>query len=357
MTESKNSEHRQNEIWHRVITGLRRAGFSPLGLFMLILIAVLPLIPPFNQEHMIRWFITGAFFAAQAAAFDFTGGFINVVNFGFAAFVGLGAYTSAVLANEQSYLIVQPGISPWIGIWIGALLAGLVGLGLGVLTLRLRGIYAAVMAWFVGIALMGIARNWTGLTRGPLGLHPPSLLESPDNLPYYYIILFMMIVTYITLKLIVGTRMGLAFKALGQNLDAARASGINPTLYRVTNFAISCAFAGWLGGFYAHYIGSLTPETMMHTSRTVEVLVLVFIGGRGSMWGGMFVAFPFVFFLEFLRSNLTDLPGLHLVIYGLLMMLVMIYYPAGFAGFFDWAKAKAVNLWTALVKDKRPAES
>ena len=343
MRENTSYEPERRGIGGKLASGLRRVGISPLGLALLILIAVLPLFPPFNQEHMIRWLITGAFFAAQAAAFDFTGGFINVVNFGFAAFVGLGAYTSAILANEQSYLLVQPGISPWIGIWIGALLSGAVGLGLGVLTLRLRGIYAAVMAWFVGIALMGIARNWTALTRGPLGLHPRSLLETPDNLPYYYIILTMMLVTYVTLRLVVGTKMGLAFKALGQNVEAARASGINPTRYRVANFAISCAFAGWLGGFYAHYIGSLTPETIMHTSRTVEVLVLVFIGGRGSLWGGMFVAFPFVFFLEFLRSNLTDLPGLHLVIYGLLMMLVMIYYPSGFVGLYTWAKARLVS--------------
>ena len=101
----------------------------------------------------------GAFLGAQAVAFDFTAGYINVVNFGFAAFVGVGAYTSAILANTQPFLIVRPGISPWIGIWVGALVAGLLGLALGMLTLRLRGIYAAVMAWFVGIAMLGLANN------------------------------------------------------------------------------------------------------------------------------------------------------------------------------------------------------
>jgi branched-chain amino acid transport system permease protein len=103
----------------------------------------------------------------------------------------------------------------------------------------------------------------------------------------------------------------------------------------VFNFTLSAFFAGWLGGFYAHYFGSLTPNTLMHTSKTVEVLALAYIGGRGSLWGGMFIAFPFVFFIEFLRSNLTELPGLHLVIYGILMILVMIYYPTGFAGFYQ----------------------
>jgi branched-chain amino acid transport system permease protein len=282
----------------------------------------------------------GAFLAAQAAAFDFTAGYINVVNFGFAAILGLGAYTSAVLANTSPVLALQPGISPWIGIWVGAILAGLVGFGLGILTLRLRGIFAAVMAWFVGIALMGVVRNLTDITRGPLGMAPRSFLETTSNRPYFYIILAMMLVVYITLRLVTRSHFGLAFKAIGQNFDAARASGINPTYYRVLNFTLSAFFAGWLGGFYAHYFGSLTPQTLMHTSKTVEVLAIAYIGGRGSLWGGMAIAFPFVFFIEFLRSNLTELPGLHLVIYGVLMILVMIYYPAGLAGVYQWLVAK-----------------
>jgi branched-chain amino acid transport system permease protein len=214
------------------------------------------------------------------------------------------------------------------------------GLLLGMLTLRLRGIYAAIMAWFVGIALMGLVRNLTGLTRGPLGLHPPSLLETTSNRPYFYIILVMMLAIYIILKLVTRSHYGLAFRAIGQNIEAARASGINPTKYRVFNFTLSAFFAGLLGGFYAHYFGSLTPQTVMHTSKTVEVLAIAYIGGRGSLWGGLAVAFPFVFFIEFLRSNLTQLPGLHLVIYGVLMILMMIYYPGGVAGIYYWGVAR-----------------
>ncbi len=333
----------RNRTWNRFTSGLSVIGFSPLGLVLIVLLFLLPYIPPFDQEHILRWLVMGAFLAAQAAAFDFTAGYINVVNFGFAAILGVGAYTSAILSNTNPAIIVTPGISPWITIWIGALVSGLIGLGLGVLTLRLRGIFAAVMAWFVGIALMGLVRNLTPLTRGPLGMNPVTFLDTPSNRPYFYIILVMMLVVYITLKLVTRSHFGLAFKAIGQNFDAARASGINPTFYRVFNFTLSAFFAGWLGGFYAHYFGSLTPQTLMHTSKTVEVLALVYIGGRGSLWGGMFVAFPFVFGIEFLRSNFTELPGLHLVIYGVLMILVMIYYPAGFAGFYEWAKAKLIS--------------
>ena len=336
----------QNGIWNRITSALSVIGFTPLGLVLVVLLFILPFIPPFNQEHILRWLIMGAFLAAQAAAFDFTAGYINVVNFGFAAILGLGAYTSAILANTSPVLAVQPGLSPWVGIWVGALVAGVLGLALGMLTLRLRGIFAAVMAWFVGIALMGIVRNLTDITRGPLGMNPVTFLETTSNRPYFYIILVMMLVVYIVLKLVTRSSFGLAFKAIGQNFDAARASGINPTFYRVFNFTLSAFFAGWLGGFYAHYFGSLTPQTLMHTSKTVEVLALAYIGGRGSLWGGMFIAFPFVFGIEALRSNLTELPGLHLVIYGVLMILVMIFYPAGFSGIYDWARAKVASFFS-----------
>ena len=340
METSAMQEHRETrgQLWDRVTAGLNSMGFSPLGLVLLIILAVLPFLPYFSQEHVIRWLIMGAFLAAQAAAFDFTAGYINVVNFGFAAILGVGAYTAAILSNTSPVLAIQPGLSPWVTIWLGALLAGLVGLGLGVLTLRLRGIFAAVMAWFVGIALMGIVRNWTAMTRGPLGMNPTTFLETTSNRPYFYIILIMMLAVYIILRLIVRSSFGLAFKAIGQNFDAARASGINPTYYRVFNFTVSAFFAGWLGGFYAFYFGALTPQTLMHTSKTVEVLAIAYIGGRASLWGGMAIAFPLVFLMEFLRSEFTDLPGLHLVIYGLLMIVVMIYYPAGFAGLYYAAR-------------------
>lgn len=317
--------------WDAIVARLNALGFSPLGFGLLLAMMILPFIPPFNQEHILRWLIAGAYLGAQAAAFDFTAGYINIVNFGFAAILGLGAYTSAILADSSGRLLISPGLSPWITILAGAFAAGLLGLVVGMLTLRLRGIFAAVMAWFVGLALLGLARNLTDLTRGPLGLHPPALLDTVSNRPYFYVILAMLVLTYVALRVVVKSHIGLAFRAIGQNLDAARASGIDPTTYRVLNFTLSCFFAGLLGGFFAHYNRSLTPKTIMHTSKTVEVLAIAYIGGRGSLWGGIVTAFPFIFFIEYLRSTFTELPGIHLVIYGVLMILVMIFYPGGVA--------------------------
>lgn len=309
--------------------------FTPLGLICLVILAFLPLIPPFNQEYIIRWMTQAALIAALAIAFDFTAGYISIVNFGFCAIMGLGSYTSAILA-------VNAGVSPWIGIWIGCFVAAAMGFVIGVITLRLRGIFAACLAWFVGLALMGLATKLVWLTRGPLGLRVPRLFETSSNIPYFYMVLVMMIATYLICSLLVRTRMGLAFKAIGQNMEAARTSGINPIFYRIVNFTLSCALAGWLGGFYGHYYGILTPD-MMHTAKTVEVLAVAYIGGRGSLWGGAAIAFPFIVAMELVRSSLSNLPGVNLVIYGLLLILVMIYYPGGFAEFFNNVFRKPKN--------------
>lgn len=290
-----------------------------------IVLLLLPLIPPFDGENLRRWLVIGALLAGWAIAFDFTAGYINVVNFGFAAFAGAGGYASALVTIHYRLPIA-------VSMLAGVALAGVLGLLTGVLTLRFRGIYAAVAAWFLGLALLGITRNLSPITRGPLGLSVPILVNSDSNLPYYYIVVGMMVLTYVVLKAVTETRAGLAFRAIGQNMEAARASGVNPTRYRILNFTLSCMFAGWLGAFYAHYFGILTPDVMA-TSQTVTVLVAAYLGGRGSLWGPAAAAFPLVFATEWLRSNLDQFPGLDLVLYGLVLILVMVYYPGGLAEF------------------------
>lgn len=321
--------------------GARRRRALLIGALAVALI--LPFIPPFTGEDYRRWLIVAAFMAAQAVAFDFTAGYINIVNFGFAAFVGLGGYTSGLLA-------VELGISPWIGMVVGAVVSGLVGLLTGALTLRLRGIYAAVMAWFVGLALMGLTRNLPELTRGSLGLSVPLLLDTSENLPYYYVILAMLVVTFAVLAWVIRSRIGLAFRAIGQNLAAAKASGINPTRYLIINFVLSTVFAGWLGGFYAHFYGILTPDVML-TSHTVEVLAIAYIGGRGSLWGPAIIAFPLSIGVEWVKVQFSTLPGVHLVLYGLLLIIVMIYRPGGFAGL-----ASSFGAWLERRRQPRAPE-
>jgi branched-chain amino acid transport system permease protein len=305
--------------------GLRAVGLTPVAIVLWIVLAIAPLFV--QSEYILRIMVASLLFGAQAMAFDATVGFINVVNFGFAAFVGLGAYTSGLLA-------VRLGLSPWVGLVAGPLVAGLVGFLTGVLTLRLRGIYAAVMAWFVGLTVMGLAVVLVDLTRGQLGLIVPLFLDTASQRPYFYILLPMAFGIFVLLKWVTNSYTGLAFRAIGQNLEAARASGIDPTRYRVFNFTLACSLAGLLGVFYAHSVGILTPG-IMQTKQTVEVLALAYIGGRGSIWGGLVAAFLVIPAFEYLKP----LMEVRLIIYGLFLIGTMIFYPNGLAGIITSASA------------------
>jgi branched-chain amino acid transport system permease protein len=302
---------------------------TPLGAIGFLILMIVPLFPPFNQDYLLRWFILAAIMGAGSMAFDFSSGYIAVVNFGFAAFVGLGAYTSAIVANKW-------GIPLPVTMLCGAFTAGLLGFFTGAISLRMRGMFAICLTWFIGIAMMGLAIKLVWLTRGMLGLRTPYFFgPEASNLYYWYPVLGVSLVTWYILKRIARSHIGLAFKAIGQNMDAAKTSGINPTRYRILNFTVSCALAGWIGAFYAHFIGILTPD-FLHTAKTVEFLVIAYIGGRGTLWGGFAVAFPFIWFTEMLRSNFDYLPGINLLVYGLMLILIMIYYAGGMAQFFQY---------------------
>lgn len=308
-------------------------GIKPLGLALL---AALALVPVFvKDEFILRLLISALMFGGLAMAFDFTAGFINIVNFGFAAFMGLGAYTSGLL-------VVRLGWSPWLGMAAGAAAAGVFGFGLGLLTIRLGGIFASCMTWFVALAMMSTAGNMVELTQGHAGITIPLLFDTVKNWPYFYLMLVMVLVIYILLVGITRTRVGLAFRAIGQDIEAAGSSGIDATRYKVMNFTISCAIAGLLGGFYAHFIGILTPA-VMHTSHTVEIMAIAYIGGRGTIWGTLASAMIMIPAMEFLK----DLMEFRLIMYGALMIAVMIYYPKGLVGI--WEKI------TALVGKKESA--
>ncbi len=272
-----------------------------------------------RDQYLLDLMVVTLFFGAQAMAFDFTAGYIGIVNFGFAGFLGLGAYISALLS-------LRLGVSPWLAIWVGAAGAAALGWLTGLLTLRLRGIFAAVMAWFISLTLFSLAAAMVPLTRGFLGLNVPLFLNTADHRPYLYILLAITSVSYIVLRAITRSRVGLAFRALGQNLEMARASGINPRKYRVMNFTVSCFFAGLLGGFYGHSVGILTPE-VMHTRHTVEVLALTYIGGRGTLWGGVLAAFLIIPVFEYLKP----LFEIRLLIYGLMLVVSVILFPNGLA--------------------------
>jgi branched-chain amino acid transport system permease protein len=306
-------EHERVIPMSKTLSRLNIRGNLPQILFFL----VIGLGPIFIKDEYLRHLMVVALlFGAQGMVSDFTVGYINISNFGFAAFFGLGAYTAGILVGNY-------GVNPYLGMLAGMVSAGLLGLFTGALTMRLRGLYVAIMAWFIALALQALV----GVTRGSRGLFVPPLFESGAILPYFYVLFIMVVLIFVVIKLVIGSRVGLAFKAIGYDVDFARASGVDPTLYKMVAFVLSCGFAGLLGTFYAYFVGILTPD-VMGTQHTVEVIALNVIGGRGSLWGPILAGFVIIPPFEYLKS----LMEVRLIIYGLLLVLTMVFYPPGLAG-------------------------
>ena len=321
-----------NTTQPRINSALGKVGLSSISLVAFIVIGLLPSYAA--NEYVIRLGVSCLLYGTLAMGFDLSAGFIDVANWGYAALMGLGGYVSALLCANL-------GLTPWLGLLIGALAATLLGWAIALLTMKMNGLFTALLAWFVGIILMSVVAALPELTRGVLGLTVQPLFENPWSTPYYYVMFTICVATFIALKLVTKSDLGLAFRALGQDMEAAKYAGVNPMKYRTINFLISCFIAGLCGAFYAHFVGILTPNVMA-TKNTVQILVIAYIGGRGSIWGPLMAAFIILPTFESLNSLLE----LKYIIYGVMLILVMIFYPDGLAGFFRQLKEWVLAKWT-----------
>jgi branched-chain amino acid transport system permease protein len=291
----------------------------------LLLAIALPLVPPLSERpDLMRWLVQALILAMFAVAFSISAGLANLVNFGFAAFVGVGAYFSAIIADAAN-------ISPWMTIWFSFLAGGALGAAAGSITMKLRGIYAAVIFWFLGLALEGLVTNLTWLTRGSSGYISQTLFDTASSTPYYYVALALLGLGCIIYVAVRRSNAGLAFKALGDNVDVARASGVSILKYRTLNVTISCGLAGLYGAFYAHYYGVLTPG-VLSTTQTVQIMVPAYLGGRTSLGGVIAASLGVVIFTNWLDSQMTNIPGLDMIIYSVLLLIALTFFPKGLGG-------------------------
>lgn len=208
---------------------LKKVGLSPISLVAFIAIACFPLVSP--NEYYTKLAVTCLIWGTLAMGFDFSVGYINVANWGYAALMGTGAYLSALI---NQYF----GISPWLGMVLGGMAAALLGLLIALLTMKMDAMFAALLAWFVGIVLQNIIAAIPDITRGAMGLNVTALFETPWAKPYFYVIFTICVLTFCCLRKMVDSRFGLAFRALGQDIEAAKAVGISPLKYRTINFVM-----------------------------------------------------------------------------------------------------------------------
>ena len=273
------------------------------------------------------------FYAYLTTSWNMVGGFAGVLPLGHSVFIGIGAYTSTIL-----YL--QYGISPWLGMIVGGILAMLIGIFIGLPTFKMRGAYFALatIAFAEGIRVMVENINYLGPfnLNGPRGLQIPPLDIGIVNFmfegkePYYYIILIMLLAVLAITWAISRSKLGYYLNAGGEEPEAAMALGVNVARAKLIAMAMSSFLTAIAGTFYAQFSLFIHPKSIISLDLSFEIAFIALIGGRGSIAGPILGALLLRPVSDFSRIYFGDIfPGLHLVIFGVVLILVMIYQPRG----------------------------
>jgi len=298
------------------------------------IVAVLILLPLVVQSSTLILMLTLVIWAAYlTSCWNFVGGFAGVLPLGHSAFVGIGAYTSTVLFQTW-------GLSPWFGMLAGGVVAALVGVIIGIPTLKMRGAYFALATIAVGEGLRVLVENVKQI--GPMVINGPSGLlielskssfahfQFVSKVPYYYIILVMLLAVLLLTYLMMNSKIGYYLAAGGEEPEAAEALGIKVSRYKLIAMAISCFLTALGGTFYAQMMLYFYPKSILGLELSYEIAFIALIGGRGSILGPVLGAMLLKPVSELTRIYIGDtLPGMHLIIFGLVLILVMRYQPKG----------------------------
>ena len=299
-------------------------------LFLASVLAVLLLLPLFLDKYVLGIFVMIFFYAYLGQSWNVLTGYTGHISLGHALYVGLGAYTSTYLA--QAF-----GLSPWIGMWVGALVAVVVALCLGYLSFRfgLRGVYFVILTIaFAEITRLVVSHiEALGSFSGIFLDFKPSFsnFQFRGNIPYYYIALGFMIFSIITVRLIETSKLGRFMVAIREDEDAAQALGVNAFKYNMIAIAISASMTSLAGTFYANYIFYIHPDSLFGMGLSIELILRPIIGGLGTIFGPVIGSFILTPLSEITRAYFAKggLEGLHLIIYGILAILVVLFMPKG----------------------------
>lgn len=302
-----------------------------LGVIIIVLLILSPMV--IKSPYYLNMLIVSAIFAYVGISWNIVAGFAGQLFIGFTTFVGLGAYTTIILLNEFS-------ISPWFGFLVSAFVAATVGIFVSFLTLR-YGLKLDYLALFT-LALMsilGILFNKFELAGGASGAWISFSQESFAAMsfrtkpPYLYIVSFMLFIGLTVQYLVYKSKLGQYLLAIREDEDAAAALGINTSYYKTMAVIVGAALAGAGGGFYAIYTRYISPFLVFGFPLNVEFLVAPIIGGRGTIIGPILGSFLNKPLSEFVRGAFSaDRGGVTLIIYGLSLMLFILFLPNGIAG-------------------------
>jgi len=286
--------------------------------FLFIILAIFP--PFLLSQYWLHVMIISLFYVMMASSWNLIAGFTGQISFAHAAFSGVGAYVSGMMA-------VYLGLPPWLGVLIGAGVAALLGLGLGYLCIRMGGIYLSLTTLGFSEILRIIITNEDKWTRGTMGLQIPGFFTEYSKASYYYVFLVIAILLLVVIYWIIHSEMGLTFRAVLNDELAASSSGINTIRVRALAFTISSAMAGLAGGLYGHYLMLITPD-IPSLGQMFLVLAMAVIGGMGSFAGPIIGSF----ILEILSEYIRIYGEYHLLLFGLVALTMARFAPEGVMG-------------------------
>jgi branched-chain amino acid transport system permease protein len=313
------------------------------GIWVLAPAAAVALValPMLLGEHHVHILIQILLFGYLTYCWNILGGFAGQLSFGHALFMAVGAYTSTVL-------LLEAGISPWLGMLLGGVLSAALGLFIGYLSFRygIKGTYFALVTLaFTEIARI-IALN-TPAIGGALGLYIPIQtsdfwqLKFVEKSRYYYVALGFLVMVLAITAWLERSPIGHRLVAIRENEEAAEALGVNLLRYKLLATALS-AFLTALGGtLYAHYVTFIDPHSLLNMNMALEITIYSIVGGIGTMWGPLLGAIFLVPLAELMRAALGQShAGLHLVVYGAVLIAVILFAPEGFVGLLRSIRAR-----------------
>jgi len=288
------------------------------------------------MPYLIHLAILIGIYAILGLSLNLVVGYTGLLSVAQAAFYGVGAYVTALL-------MVDAGYNFFVAMLAGIILTGIVALLLGMVLSRFRGDYYALASLGFGIIIYSIFLNWQNLTGGPLGIPgiPRPMIELgfmryelSSNLSFLVMVIVLVIVIYLLSRFIVRSSFGRVLKAIREDESAIQVFGYRTIYYKLSVFVMGAMMAAVAGSLYAAYITYIDPSTFT-VSESIFIIAIIILGGLASLRGSIFGAVFLVLLPEFLRFvGFPDEVAAQMrqAVYGLLLVLLMLYRPEGLVG-------------------------
>lgn len=300
--------------------------------FICIILVALILIPSFSSRYLIHLFIMCFIWAITGVSLNVLVGFRGKLCLANSAFMGIGAYASALL-------VLELGLSFWVAMLLAMVISALIGFSSGLIVARLPASSLITATLALRTIFQVVSNNWVSLTNGPMGINgipSPSIgLKSFDRTTYYYFALITLCFVVLIVYRIFKSPFGRAWLGMKDNVDLALSLGINQFAFDVIAFIIVGILSGLGGSLYAHYMRVVAPEIMGFQYMALMTTMVV-AGGRGTITGPLIGAFVFTMLPEALRA----FPEMRQILYGAAIMLIILYLPGGIASLPGYLKDK-----------------